>query len=239
MDPIRFPGIAATGMPAALAGIHRDLDVGTEVELALDGPGPAGAALGWTEVVEGAGFGVIDERLAGTGSTLVARRERTLPDHVDAGMRLLLCGLNPSIYSADAGAGFARPGNRFWPALRAAGLTDVDRDPARLLRDDRIGMTDLVKRATRRADELSADEFRAGIGRIERLAAWLEPALVVMVGLGGWRVAVDRTASAGLQERELGGRPVYVMPNPSGLNAHSRPEDFEAHFRAAAELAAG
>ena len=160
-------------------------------------------------------------------------RARTLPDVVGPRMRVLVCGLNPSLNAADAGVGFARPGNRFWPAAIAAGLVSVDRDPWHALRQHGVGFTDLVKRATVGAAELSSDEYRAGFARLERLAEWLQPAAVAFVGLAGWRAAVDRKAVAGPQERTVGGRPVYVMPSSSGLNAHSSVDDLAQHLRAA------
>jgi double-stranded uracil-DNA glycosylase len=143
--------------------------------------------------------------------------------------------LNPSVYSADAGIGFARPGNRFWPAAIAAGLVTVDRDPRAALAAG-IGMTDLVKRATPRADELTRDEYRDGLARVERLVRWLQPGAVCFVGLAGWRAAVDRKAVAGPQPDRLGGRPAYVMPSTSGLNARTPPSELADHLRAALEL---
>jgi TDG/mug DNA glycosylase family protein len=141
------------------------------------------------------------------------------------------------LYAADAGIGFARPGNRFWPAAIAAGLVSVDRDPWHALRHHHVGFTDLVKRATVAAAELSGDEYRAGLERVERLAAWLQPQAVAFVGLAGWRAAIDKRAVAGPQARTLGGRPVYVMPSSSGLNARSSVDSLAEHLRAAAALA--
>ena len=164
-------------------------------------------------------------------------RARTLPDTVGPGMRLLVCGLNPSVYAADAGIGFARPGNRFWAAALAAGIVTVDRDPRAALTGHGVGMTDLVKRATPRADELTRDEYRDGFARVERLARWLRPGAVCFVGLAGWRAAVDRNAVAGVQATTCGGRPVYVMPSTSGLNARVPPAALAEHLRAAAALA--
>jgi TDG/mug DNA glycosylase family protein len=164
-------------------------------------------------------------------------RIHSLPDIVAAQMRLLIVGLNPSPYSADHSIGYARPGNRFWPAALAAGIVSVDRDPRHALQHHGLGMTDLVRRTTQRADELDRAEFVSGFERVERLTAWLKPQAVCFVGLGGWRAVVDRKASSGGQDRTLGDRPVYVMPHTSGLNAHCRLEDLVAHFRAAAELA--
>jgi len=166
------------------------------------------------------------------------RRAVTLADTVGAGLRLLICGLNPSPYSAEVGVGFGRPGNRFWPAARAAGIVTVaTNDPTAAIAVDRIGMTDLVKRPTRRADELSAAEYRDGLDRVEQLVAWLQPAAVCFVGLAGWRAAIDRRAVAGVQERSIGGRPAYLMPSTSGLNAHATIDSLADHLRAAARVA--
>jgi TDG/mug DNA glycosylase family protein len=163
----------------------------------------------------------------------VVRRLRTLPDRVGPDLRLLVCGLNPSLYAADRGVGFARPGNRFWPAMLAAGLVSIDRDPTHALREHAIGMTDLVKRATVAASELRREEFEAGVARVDRLCAWLRPRAVLLVGLAGWRAAVDRKATTGWQPVDLGGAPVYVMPNTSGLNASTQLPGFVAHLHAA------
>ena len=152
-------------------------------------------------------------------------------------MRLLVCGLNPSLHAADAGVGFVTASNRFWPAAADAGLVPGRVSPAIALRRHRLGMTDLVKRATRRADELTAREYRDGLTRVERLAAWLEPGAVCFVGLGGWRAAVDRRAGPGIQDVEIGGRPVYLMPSTSGLNARVGRADLADHLKAAASLA--
>ena len=159
----------------------------------------------------------------------------TLPDWVAPGMRLLICGLNPSIYAARAQVPFARPGNRFWPALLAAGLATVDRDPDHALAHHGIGFTDLVKRATVAASELSPDEYAAGLRRVERLCRRYRPDALCMVGLAGWRAAADRRATAGWQEGRLGDVPVYVMPNTSGLNASTQLDGFIEHLRRAAQ----
>jgi TDG/mug DNA glycosylase family protein len=221
-------------VPAALADLHRSLDVDDAVELEVT----RSPASGWpgdrvVDVVTGAGFG-LDELVERDHTVAVrARRARTLPDTVGPGMRLLVCGLNPSVHAADAGIGFVTPGNRFWPAAIEVGLVTRDRDPRHALVAHGVGMTDLVKRATPRADALSRDEYRAGVERFERLCAWLEPQAVCVVGLAGWRAAVDRKASAGPQVRTLGGRPVYVMPSTSGLNAATSLGALVEHLRAA------
>lgn len=237
-------------LPLALADLHRVTVVGAPVVLTLfagagtqvaddDLPGrrfslwPTDRLL---DVVVGAGFAPEHvEETPGTWAQLRvhARRLRTLPDTVGAGMRLLLCGLNPSCYAADRGIGFARPGNRYWPALRAAGLTSTDGDIRRLLRHDRLGMTDLVKRATVSAAELDPAEYAAGLERVERLCAWLRPTAVYFVGLAGWRAVVEGKATTGWQERTLGGVPVYLGPSTSGLNASTQLGGHVAHLRAA------
>ncbi len=245
-------------LPQVLAGVHRALAVGGCLDLTMfegDGDERTGADddfpgrhFTWwrrealTDVLVGAGFTVDEIDTAGPGPRYVrlsaqATRARTLPDTVGPGMRLLVCGLNPSLYAADAGVGFARPGNRFWPAALAAGVVSTDRSPDRALFDHGVGMTDLVKRATVAAAELAVDEYRRGLARVGRLAAWLRPGAVCFVGLAGWRAVVDRRATAGVQPAGLGGVPVYVMPSTSGLNARTQVAEHAAHLRAAARLA--
>ena len=179
----------------------------------------------------GAGFELVER----AGCDTVLRRLRSLPDHVAPDMEMLVCGLNPSLYSADRGVNFARPGNRFWPAMLGAGLVSVDRDPVHALEHHGVGMTDLVKRATVAASELTREEFAAGVARVERLCAWLQPRVLCVVGLAGWRAAVDRGATVGWQSDDLGGSPVYLMPNTSGLNASTQHAGFVAHLRAATD----
>ena len=123
--------------------------------------------------------------------------------------------------------------NRFWPAALAAGIVSVDRDAQHALHRHAVGHTDLVKRPTARADQLDADELRAGIERVRMVCAWLRPAAVCFVGLSGYRVTVDRRAVAGWQSEPFGGVPAYVMPNSSGLNAHTNVAELAAHLRAA------
>jgi TDG/mug DNA glycosylase family protein len=242
-------------LPRALADLHCALAVGAPVDLTMrfgtaegtleDDDFPGRLFVEWRPealqaVLTGAGFGVdVCEHDGGEWIQVNATRLRTLPDFVGPGLRLLVVGLNPSEYAADAGVGFARPGNRFWPAALAAGLVTRDRDPWHALRGDHVGMTDLVKRATQSAAELTTAEYRGGLARVERVVAWLQPRAVCFAGLAGWRAAVDRKAVAGVQPRELGGRPVYVMPNPSGLNAHDTVASLAGHLRAAMRLADG
>jgi TDG/mug DNA glycosylase family protein len=240
--------IPDTHLPLALAEAHRALALGAALHVQvtsdrqqenLDDRFPGRHFTWWPaarlrDVIEGAGFTI--DAFVDDGEEWIdveASRARMLPDTVAPNMRLLLVGLNPSEYAADAGAGFARPGNRFWPAALAAGVVTRSHDPFHALRVDRVGMTDLVKRATPRADQLTADEYRTGAARVERLVTWLVPNAVCFVGLSGYRAARDKRAPAGWQSEPFGGRPAYVMPNPSGLNAHATPATIAEHLGAA------
>ena len=235
-------------LPLALARLHRVLAVAAPLTLSTgagdgDGPRPGDdfpgrtfaywkpAALG--RVLTGAGFDVKGVSIAGERVWADARRARTLPDTVTAGLRVLVCGLNPSVFSADAGYAFARPGNRFWPAAVAAGLVTRPRDPLGCAAHDGVGLTDLVKRAAPAAAGITAGEYRAGAERVRRLVEWLRPGLVLFVGLAGWRAALDRRAAAGFQPAGFGGVPAYVMPSTSGLNARSTQAQLTAHMAAA------
>ena len=145
------------------------------------------------------------------------------------GLDVVFVGINPSLCSQALGHHFARPGNRFWPALHAAGFT-----PRRLLPEEDhelpgygVGVTNIAARATRAADELAPEELVGGAAELERTIAELRPRLVAILGLTAYRVAFGRRkASWGLQEETIGGRPVWILPNPSGLNAHYKPADF-------------
>jgi TDG/mug DNA glycosylase family protein len=156
---------------------------------------------------------------------------------VASGLRLLICGVNPSPASAAAGVGYARPGNRFWPAALAAGVVTADRDGDHALQVDRVGFTDFVARATPAADELSRDELRAGAVEVERLVRRWKPGAVCFTALGPYRVAVNARAVAGVQARPFGGRPAYVMPSTSGRNAAVSLPTLTEHLRNAAVVA--
>jgi TDG/mug DNA glycosylase family protein len=148
---------------------------------------------------------------------------------VAPGLHVLFVGINPSLRSAQVGHHFARPGNRFWSTLHAAGCT-----PRRLRPDEDlelpahgIGVTNLAFRPTRAAAELAPEELRAGAADLERTVREHQPRLVAVVGLTAYRTAFGRPRAAmGLQPDEIAGRPVWVLPNPSGLNAHYKPADF-------------
>ncbi|HVN83832.1 MAG TPA: methyltransferase domain-containing protein [Candidatus Binatia bacterium] len=164
-----------------------------------------------------------------------ARRAHTLPDLVGPNLRLLICGLNPSPYSADRGIPFARPGNRFWPAARRAGLITRERDPRAALYCG-VGFTDLVKRATASATELRPREYREGVARIEELAWLYQPKAICFVGLDGWRTAVDRRAQPGWIDSDFAGCPAYLMPSTSGRNARVPLAELARHLRRAASV---
>lgn len=238
--------IAAEQLPMALADLHRSVAVGGAFHLQVTSDrhhATDDALFGsrhfsvWPvdrlrDVVEGAGFDILD--FVDDGEEWIdieSTRARMLPDTVGPDMRVLIVGLNPSVLSADTGVGFVRPGNRFWPAALASGLVSTTHDPFRALRVDGVGMTNLARRATVRADELDRSEYVAGAERLTRLVEWLRPACVCFVGVTGYRVAIDKRAALGWQETRIGGVPTYVMPNTSGLNAHAKPADFTEHLR--------
>ncbi|MEM8922288.1 MAG: mismatch-specific DNA-glycosylase [Actinomycetota bacterium] len=226
----RYEG-GAHGVPLWLARLHRSLPVGARItpDLPADlGDRPTGVTT--ASLLIGGGFGPVEPSDSDPDGAW--ERRHTLPDWVAPGLSTLIVGLNPSPASADGGVAFARPGNRFWPAALAAGLLRTDRDPERAVADG-VGFTDLVKRTTRTAAELDADDYRAGLDRLEGLVGWLAPRVVVVVGLTGWRAARDRKATAGWQPGGLGGRPVHLMPNTSGLNAHTTLDGFVEHLRTA------
>jgi TDG/mug DNA glycosylase family protein len=167
---------------------------------------------------------------------------RTIPDLVPDELRLLFVGINPGLVSAATGLHFARPGNRFYPALRRAGiipdecLTAADARPALLERG--IGVTNIVARASARADDLDDAELLAGRERLESFVEEHRPRVVALAGITSYRVAfAEKRARPGRQERTLAGAEVWVVPNPSGLNAHETVDSLAAAYRAAAEAA--
>ncbi len=186
------------------------------------------------ELCEAAGFTGVRLESQGRNRRLWvrARRARTLPDWIRPGLRLLVCGLNPSLYAADAGVPFARPGNRFWGAAQAARLIVRDRDPFDALTRG-VGFTDCAKRATRRASALRRGDYVAGLARLERQIQRYRPRVTCFIGLEGWRRVHDRHARAGWVSGGFGGRPAYLMPSTSGLNAHSDLAGLTAHLQRA------
>lgn len=161
-----------------------------------------------------------------------------LPDIVAPGIRLLLVGINPGRRSAALGQHFAGPGNRFWPALHAAGITPERFEPAdqHRLADLGVGLTNIVARETATAGELPADELRSGAERLTRDVARWRPVVVAVLGISAYRVAFDRPKAArGRQDDPPAPDSVWwVLHNPSGLNAHARPADHADALHAAA-----
>jgi double-stranded uracil-DNA glycosylase len=181
-----------------------------------------------------------------TRAQLEAARDRLVDDLLGPGLRLLFVGINPGLWTAAANAHFARPGNRFWPALHLAGITPtlVDAsagmppDAAADLMARGVGITNLVARATARADEVKSDELRVGGERLAALVVERAPAVVAVLGLTAYRTAFgDRRASAGPQAAGLGDAALWVLPNPSGLNAHETVGSLAAAYRRVAEAA--
>jgi TDG/mug DNA glycosylase family protein len=167
-------------------------------------------------------------------------------DLVGRRVRVLFVGINPGLWTAAVNAHFARKGNRFWPALHAAGITPTLVDasdgmqPAdvRMLRNLGVGITNIVPTASARADELTKAELRAGAVELEDKVARLRPKVVAVLGLTAYRQAFDRPkAVAGEQLVRLGGAELWVLPNPSGLNAHETVDSLAVAYRAAWDAA--
>lgn len=154
---------------------------------------------------------------------LLAAAEKLLPDVIAPGLDVLLCGINPGLLSAATGHHFARPGNRFWPALHLGGFTprQLRPDEQELLPGYGLGITNLAARATARADELTRDELTAGGAILRDKVHRFAPRWLAVLGVTAFRTAFDvRNAKVGPQNRELGGASLWILPNPSGLNAH-------------------
>ncbi len=169
-----------------------------------------------------------------TREELLAAAGKTIPDVIAPGLRVLFCGINPGLYSGATGHHFARPGNRFWPALHGAGLTQRVLHPSeqRLLLKSGYGITNLVARTTAAADELTPLELAEGHRRLEAKARRFRPRVVAVLGIGAYRTAFARPrATLGRQLEELAGAVLWVLPNPSGLNANHQLPDLVALFR--------
>jgi double-stranded uracil-DNA glycosylase len=161
-----------------------------------------------------------------TKEQLRRARCRRLPDRIRPGLTVLFCGVNPGLYSAAVGLHFARPGNRFWRALHLAGYTSrvLAPDESHRLLAQGYGLTDIVSRPTARADELSAAELAAGARRLERRVRRYAPRWIAFLGITAYRRAFARPdARFGPQPGRFGGARIWVLPNPSGLNAHHQP----------------
>jgi TDG/mug DNA glycosylase family protein len=175
-----------------------------------------------------------------TRDEVAAAGGRTIPDLVGADLRVLFSGINPSLYSAATGHHFARPGNRFWPALHRSGFTPRLVHPAEqdALPGLGLGITNVVARATTRADELSPAELVEGAVILAALAARWRPRFLAVLGVTAYRTAFHRPkAVIGPQDHEIGGVQIWVLPNPSGLNAHWNVDQLAAAFAALRENA--
>jgi TDG/mug DNA glycosylase family protein len=157
-----------------------------------------------------------------------------VPDLIAPGLRVLFCGINPGLYSAATRHHFARPGNRFWPALHAAGFTPRVLKPweERELLGWGYGITNLVARATATAAELAREEFVAGAKRLERKVKRFNPEWVAVVGIGAYRMAFGRPkAVVGPQPERIGTARLWLLPQPSGLNANHQMPELAKAFR--------
>jgi double-stranded uracil-DNA glycosylase len=181
-----------------------------------------------------------------TRAELEGFRGATVPDLVGPGLQLLFVGINPGLWTAATQTHFAHPGNRFYPALLRGGVIDrpIDRgvgmtdDDRRYLVGRGIGITNLVARATPRAAELTADELRAGGQRLREFVAEHQPRVVAVAGVTAYRTAFDEPkASSGRQPEAIGDAELWVVPNPSGLNAHETIDTLAEAYREVAETA--
>lgn len=181
-----------------------------------------------------------------TRAELQAYRDVAVPDLIGEGVRLLVVGINPGLWTAATQTHFASPGNRFYPALLAAGIIEqlpefasgmTDADRAALLARG-IGITNFVNRATARADELSRDELRAGARRLVATVERWHPAVVAIVGITAYRQGFDRPkATTGEQQEGIAGARLWAVPNPSGLNAHDTVASLAAAYAEPARAA--
>ncbi len=182
-----------------------------------------------------------------TRAELESYRDATVPDLVGPGLKLLFVGINPGLWTAATRTHFAHPGNRFYPALRLAGIIERDIDRGTGMSDDDrahliergIGISNLVHRATAKASELTADELRAGGEQLRSLVRGLRPSVVAVAGVTAYRAAFGaKGAVQGRQPELFEGAVLWVVPNPSGLNAHDSVDSLAAAYREPA-VAAG
>jgi len=168
-----------------------------------------------------------------TPAEIAAAFGTTLPDVIAPGLRVLFCGINPGLYTAAVQQHFGRPGNRFWPTLHRAGFAPRLFHPSEQheLLPLGIGITNVVARATTAADELSREELVEGGKILARKVKRYKPRYLAIVGIGAYRTAFDRPkAKMGLQNETIGDTQLWVLPNPSGLNANYRPAELVELF---------
>ena len=169
-----------------------------------------------------------------TKEQLLAASEKTVRDVIAPDLHVLFCGINPGLYTAAVGHHFARPGNRFWPALYAAGFTDRLLSPfdERELLKSGYGITNVVPRATASADMLTKEEILAGGEQLRAKVLRYRPKVLAILGLGAYRTAFNQPkAIVGRQQHLLGNTILWILPNPSGLNANYQPADLARLFR--------
>jgi double-stranded uracil-DNA glycosylase len=169
-----------------------------------------------------------------TRADLIAAQDKTIRDVIAADLRVLFCGINPGLYSGATGHHFARPGNRFWPTIHQAGFTPRLLHPSeqRELLNWGYGITNLVPRTTATADELTAEELLAGRKRLVGKVKRYKPRILAVLGIGAYRTAFQQPkAILGLQTENIGNTILWVLPNPSGLNAHYQLSALVEQFR--------
>jgi double-stranded uracil-DNA glycosylase len=168
-----------------------------------------------------------------SAADLLAARKKTVPDVIAKSLRVLFVGINPGLYSGAVGHHFARPGNRFWPTLERSGFTPTVISPfeeRKLLRLG-LGITNFVARTTARADELTVDELRRGARVLADKVRRFRPGFVAILGVTAFRAAfAEPRAALGLQPTSLSESRLWVLPNPSGLNAHHQLDDLSRLF---------
>lgn len=175
-----------------------------------------------------------------TPAELLAAIDKLIPDVLAPNLRVVFCGINPGLYSGAVGQHFARPGNRFWPTLHASGFTPRQFKPAEQfeLLNLGLGLTNIAPRTTARADELSARELIEGAQSLENKVKRYRPQVLAVLGISAYRLAWNLPkAGLGLQTEPLYDTRVWVLPNPSGLNAHYTPAKLAAQFHALREFA--
>jgi TDG/mug DNA glycosylase family protein len=169
-----------------------------------------------------------------TKEQLLAATEKTVPDVIAPDLRVLFCGINPGLYTAAVGHHFARPGNRFWPALHAGGFTERVLSPfdERELLKSGYGITNVVPRTTATADLLTKEEIVAGGEKLRRKVLRYRPRVLAVLGVGAYRTAFKQPkAAVGRQNELIGNTIIWVLPNPSGLNANYQPAQLAQLFR--------